>query len=69
MTKPRESGDGWSPDYIRQSAAAYHQAARQVFSSSFTNSSGEKMKTNIGSAAAANKGSYPYKAVGISSVC
>ena len=65
MTKPRESGDGWSPDYIRQSAAAYHQAARQVFFFS----SGEKTKTNIGSAAAANKGSYPYKAVGISSVC
>ena len=30
MTKPRESGNGWRPNYIRQSAAAYHKAARQV---------------------------------------
>ena len=30
VTKPRESGNGWKPNYIRQSAAAYHKAARQA---------------------------------------
>jgi len=30
VTKPRESGNGWKPNYVRQSVAAYHKAAREA---------------------------------------